>query len=87
MMQNQNQNQVDWIEQLYFSDKASDLMKTIEDDLDKTSYNTEDELNQIKAAADPIDLMNAIGKHCSTNQFIGFKAGYLIAMSIARQSF
>lgn len=87
MTQEQNRNNVDWIEQLFLSDKASDLMKTIEDDLDKTYYNTEDELTQIKAAADPIDLMNAVGKHCSTNQFIGFKAGYLIAMSIARQSF
>ena len=87
MIQNQNQNQVDWIEQLFFSDKACDLLRDLEDSLDKDKYNTEEELKEIKEATDPIDLMNAIGKHCSTHQLLGFKAGYIIAMSLARQSF
>ena len=87
MTQEQNRNNVDWIEQLFDSGKASALMRTISDGLDKTYYNTEDELAQIEAATNPIDLMDAVGKYCSTCQFIAFKAGYLIATSIARQSF
>ena len=87
MTQEQNRNNVDWIEQLFFSYKACDLLRELEDSLDKSQYDMEEELTQIKTATDPIDLLDAVGKHCSTCQFIAFKAGYLIATSIARQSF
>ncbi len=82
--------QIDWIKQMYYSDSAEALI----DDIYKSFKATD---AAFKAAEetwekyidhnndDEIDIQ--LNEYLACNQMIGFKAGYIAAMNIARECY
>ena len=78
---------IDWIEELYYSETAEKLMNELEEAPDGSGETIPEIWEQIAAAEDDRHREDHINDYGAFLQRVGFKAGYIVAMNIARECY
>lgn len=79
--------QIDWIEELYYSDTAEKLMDELSKAPDEGGDTIPKIWERINAADNERHREDPINDYGAFLQRVGFKAGYIAAMNIARQCY
>ena len=79
--------QIDWIEELYYSGTAAKMLQELSKAPDEAGSTLSEILDSIDSADNELDRESAVNAYGDFLQRIGFKAGYIIAMNIARQCY
>lgn len=77
---------IDWIEEMYYSETAEKLMCELENVPDETGDTIPKIWGRIETA-DELHMEDYIAEYGAFLQRVGFKAGYIAAMNIARQCY
>lgn len=78
---------IDWIEELYYSETAEKLMTELSDVPDEVGETIPQIWDKIEAAENDRVRADLICEYGAFSQRVGFKAGYIAAMNIARQCY
>lgn len=78
---------IDWIEEMYYSDTAEKLMCELSDAPDEAGDTLPKLMERIEAADNNLQREDPINDYAAFHQRVGFKAGYIIAMNIARECY
>ena len=78
---------IDWIEEMYYSETAEKLMYELENVPDEAGDTLPKLMERIEAANNNLQREDPISAYAAFHQRVGFKAGYIIAMNIARECY
>ena len=78
---------IDWIEEMYYSETAEKLMCELENVPDEIGNTIPKIWEKINAADNDLHREDPINDYGAFLQRVGFKAGYIIAMNIARECY